>query len=414
MSVHQILTYGRKSFRLAFPNMIWWWSTLIVTALLSLPLIIFGFQVKPESNDQLYYLLSAQAETLGSLFVLAFTFTLVAAQINSRYSHTILHRVIGPWALWYAIPFVVGILLPLFLLGGEFYLWSTTVSLIIASYCVLSLLPYAVAVRMLLSISDTLADMKSQLYNVERNEAVDVIRGLGNVSLGALNLKDYETFELGVNQLVDGASTSSNLEQANLLVVQEIRRLILRTVDEPFASLALGDAMFKLSIELPMTDHSEADGEMLTEVVEAFEVVNIAYFRQLHISIPLMKNYADVAVERGDQTVVSRLLSVLRVIGDRLISEPASVVATPQDVVGTMGQILQRVMNDGGSLEDSAGLVRAGILQIELLGNRGVDTNISEVRESAIDQLHRVRDNTSVVGARVKSTAIASLKLLDG
>ena len=220
--IHQALW---RSFRLAFPNIVWFYACIIAIAILHLLLLLSGFRHTPGMRDSLYYLLSAQAETLGSLFVLAFTFTLVAAQITSRYTHIMVHRVIGSWALWYAVPFVVGILLPLFLLQGYFYLWSTEVSLLVASYCVLSLLPFAVAVRRLLSISATISDMKQELSTTDEPETANVIRRLGNIAIGALNVKDYETFELGVRELMEGASAGLDLSKNKLLIVKEIAQI---------------------------------------------------------------------------------------------------------------------------------------------------------------------------------------------
>ena len=88
-----------------------------------------GFPSFPPVDDgALQAVLTAIPATLGTLFVLAFTFTLVTAQIASNYSHILFRRVLGPWVLWYAVPFGIGILLPLYLLNGHFYLWAVEVS----------------------------------------------------------------------------------------------------------------------------------------------------------------------------------------------------------------------------------------------------------------------------------------------
>ena len=339
MKVRQLTLPLKRSFRLAFPTVYWFSTSLIATAVLYLVLLSSGFQMMPSMKDPLYYLLSAQAETLGSLFVLAFTFTLVAAQIASRYSHIILNRVIGPWALWYAVPFGTGILLPLFLLRGEFYLWSAQVSLLLASYCVFSLLPFAVAVRRLLSISETMSDMKNELHAAEEIGAGDLIGRLGNISLGALNLKDYETFELGVRELQECASISCDSGDSRYLVVKEMRRLIMRTVDDQFASETLGDAIFESGVESIFVDPSDSAAEILNEVAEALKSVDITSLRQVDRKIMLIGNCAGVAIDRGERSVVSRLLLILHVIGDRLISEMPSEVDAPQRVVGTLGDI---------------------------------------------------------------------------
>ena len=363
-------------------------------------------------RDPLYYLLSAQAETLGSLFVLAFTFTLVAAQITARYTYIMIHRVMGSWALWYAVPFVVGILLPLFLLQGQFYLWSAEMSLLIGSYCVLSLMPFAVAVRRLLSISATISDMGRELSTTDEPGTVDVIGKLGNIALGALNVKDYETFELGVRELMDGASTGPDPGNARFIIVREMRRLIMRTVDEQFASETLADAILELGVKQSMNTPSAFDEEILSEVAEAYRGLSIACLRSFDEEIMVIEEYVAVAIYRGERRVVSRLQSVLYVIGERVVSELPFEDEPPQQVISALGDVVQRVLSGPGVLSDDVGLARSGILAIEYLGARGRSSGREDVRDWAIQQLRRVIDNTSEAGRQVDGNARASIAVL--
>ena len=404
----------RRSFRLAFPNAHWLTICLIATAALSPVLLLSGFRTMPDMKEPLYYLLSAQAETLGSLFVLAFTFTLVAAQITSRYSHIMLNRVIGSWALWYAIPFGVSILLPLFLLRGAFYLWSAQASLLLASYCVFSLLPFVAAVRRLLSISEAMSDMKKELSTADVRRTSDLVKRLGNISLGALNLNDYETFELGVRELLDGASTDLASGKPRLLVVKEMRRLIMRTPDEQFASESLGDAIFELGVSQPLQTPSGTDEEVLNEVVEAYKVINISGLRQLERKIQVIVRYAEVAIDGGDRLAVNRLQSLTYVMGERVISKVSSEDQLAQQIIATLGNIIQRVMNEGGLLSDQAGVVRSGILAIEYLGTKGLSLNRDDVKDWALRQLQRITEEPSGIGREVEGNARASMAVLRG
>ena len=291
MKLSQISKQVRRSFGVAFPNLYWFAASLAFPAALAPVLLLWGFQTLPDSRDPLYYLLSAQAETLGSLFVLAFTVTLVAAQIASRYSQILLHQLIGAWALWYAIPFGAGILLPLFLLRGEFYLWAAHLSLLVASYCIFTLLPFAAAVRRLLSISGTLSTIRHELATSDTEaEASALTRKLGNIAIGALNLRDYETFELGVRELSAEASEGLDSTQSRLLVVREMRRLIMRTGDEQFASGELGAAIFELCIKQSLNAPSVTDEDVLIEVAEVYKSVNIACLRRLDGNFSLIPN----------------------------------------------------------------------------------------------------------------------------
>ena len=414
MTLRKLSQPLRRSFRLAFPNVLWLTIGLGATAALSLVLLGSGYRTMPDMKEPLYYLLSAQAETLGSLFVLAFTFTLVTAQITSRYSHIMLNRVISSWALWYAIPFGVSILLPLFLLRSEFYLWSAQASLLLASYCVFSLLPFVVAVRGLLSISETMSDMKNEISIADVRRTADLVRRLGNISLGALNLKDYETFELGVNELLDGASTGVAAVRLRLLVVMEMRRLIIRTLDEQFASETLGNAIFRLGVSQPIDAPSDTDAEMLNEVVESYKVINISGLRHLEPKIQVIVKYAKVAIDRGDRLTVNRLQSLTHVMGERVISKASLEEELAQQIIATLGNIIQCVMNEGGLLSDQAGVVRSGILAIEYLGTKGLSLNRDDIRDWAVQQLQHITEHSSEVGRQVEGNARASMVVLGG
>ena len=158
-----------------------------------------GFPSFPPVDDgSLQAVLAAMPATLGTLFVLAFTFTLVTAQIASNYSHILFRRVLGPWVLWYAVPFGIGILLPLYLLNGHFYLWAAEVSLVISTFCVVSLLPFGIAVKALVSVRSALAEHAEQITTSETTEeARGFCKDLSDLSVGALTLRDFATFEPG-------------------------------------------------------------------------------------------------------------------------------------------------------------------------------------------------------------------------
>ena len=254
--------------------------------------------------------------------------------------------------------------------------------------------------------------MKNELHAAEEIGAGDLIGRLGNISLGALNLKDYETFELGVRELQECASISCDSGDSRYLVVKEMRRLIMRTVDDQFASETLGDAIFESGVESIFVDPSDSAAEILNEVAEALKSVDITSLRQVDRKIMLIGNCAGVAIDRGERSVVSRLLLILHVIGDRLISEMPSEVDAPQRVVGTLGDIMLRVMDEGRLLRDPASLVRSGILRVEDLGTKGLSSNMEDVREWAVRQLRRVADHTSEVAKQVEGNARASMAVL--
>ena len=202
MSVAIWRTALQKSFKTAYPNALWAWSSLLATLTLAPIVICFGFQRVPEKPDPLYFLLGAQAETLGTIFVLAFTFSVVVAQVATRYHRVLFDRILGGWAMWYAVPFGIGIILPLFLLHGPFFLWSTRISLLIGAYCIFSLIPFTAAVRKLLTISAALDEKHHEvLAATSQVETERSINDLSGITVGALFVNDFNAFEIGVEKL---------------------------------------------------------------------------------------------------------------------------------------------------------------------------------------------------------------------
>ena len=350
-------------------------------------------------------MLSAQAETLGSLVVLAFSFTLVAAQIASRYSHVMLPRVIGGWALWYAIPYGVGILLPLFLLRGDFFLWSAHLSLILATYCVLSLVPYAAAVRRLLSIPEAMTGMAREVATTDDATAARLITSLGHIALGALNLKDYETFAQGIRELLSCAKIRDDVN-ARMLVAAELRGLVVRTADEPFASEALCKAIFGLGIESGIEERSISDEKVLNEVAESYRSANSTCFRDYTQEVALIEEYARIAVERGDSRVVRTLQRILYVVGERVVQEAPFEGALAQQVVAALGNTALRVLDARERFSDHVSLVKSVILAVEYLGTRGSTAQRDEVREWAVRQLARLVDHPADVGNQFKAAHV--------
>ena len=209
----------------------------------------------------------------------------------------------------------------------------------------------------------------------------DLVGRLGNISLGALNLGDYETFELGVAELRDGASSGISSGKTRLLIVKEMRRLAIRTLDEQFASEAIGEAMFQLGVIEPLDSPSDTDGEVLNEVIEAYRVINMSALRHTESKVRAIARYAEVAISRGDRLIVIRLQSLAHVIGERVIANAPLTDELAQQIIGTLGNIVQRVMNEGRLLRDQAGVVRSGLLAIEYLGTKGLSLNRNDVRE---------------------------------
>src|SRR3972149_7855492 len=153
--------WQKSQLRSAFP---WpWWMALPIYLVFALPLVWFlGFPSLPESLDPLYYLLSAQAQTLGAILALVFTLTLVAAQLATKYTQRVLNQVMGLWAFYYLVFYLFGVAVPLFLLNGRFTIWGVRISLLLGGFCLALLVPYFFALRRKLSPAATIQGLRAE------------------------------------------------------------------------------------------------------------------------------------------------------------------------------------------------------------------------------------------------------------
>ena len=382
-----------RSFRIAYPHPLWLGLNLLVVGLLAPALWLFGFPANPPAQpDALYFLLGSLPATLGTVFVLAFTFTFVAAQIASNYSRNLFNRILDIWALWYAIPFAFGILLPLYLLDGHFYLWAVQVSLLLGTFCVVSLLPFAAAVRGLLSISETIVDKNRRLLATKSDsEAQVLITDLGNISVGALALRDFETFELGIQQLTASAIMSKKAS-IQLQIAEELRRMIVRNVDERFASEVLLSAMIEVGLEgiddvTPLTKT-----KVLDLVVDAYRTVNINALWNQTEEIRVSGRLAKAGVAECQPEIVQKYVTLLYILGERAISEVSVESESAHSAIAALGDILEAVIDSALAATDYDKLVRSIVMRIEYLGTKAMEFNKGDLKDSAQVQLQRVSD----------------------
>ena len=382
-----------RSYRIAYPHPLWLGLNLLLVGLLAPVLWFFGFPGNPPTqSDPLYFLLGSLPATLGTVFVLAFTFTFVAAQIASNYSRILFNRILDIWALWYAVPFAVGILLPLYLLNGHFYLWAVQVSLLVGTFCVVSLLSFAAAVRGLLSISEAIAEKNRRLLAATSdNEAQILITDLGNISIGALALRDFETFELGIQQLAASAKTSE-IPTVQLQIAEELRRMILRNVDERFASEVLLDAMIEIGLEGMVNVTPLTKAKVLDLVVDAYRSVNINALWDQSGEIKVIGRLAKSGVTECQPAIVQKYLTSLYIVGERAISEFSVESESARSAIAALGDILETVINSSLAATDYDQLVRSVVMRIEYLGTKARQFNKGDLKDSAQVQLQRVSD----------------------
>ena len=310
---------------------------------------------------------------------MAFTFTLVTAQIASNYSHILFRRILGLWVLWYAVPFTTGILLPLFLLNGHFFLWAVQACLFMGSYCVLSLLPFAVAVRELLSVEAAVEDMAQRLSDAESDSQVrDLARNIGDISDSALTFRDFTTFEYGVRKLVI-CSERTTATDSRLLIAQEIRRMTWRNRDDPFAAEILLDAMVCVGFG---DDAKDDIIPILDEILAAYRSVNITVLGNQEGAIQRIAEYA-----QQHQPSVSKCQAILYVIGERAISEFPVDSGPANLVIQALGRLIQQHLRSLELISSTERDLNSALIRIENLGRRAKVHNKMDLVYLAIQQL---------------------------
>jgi len=372
-----------RSFSTAYPHP--WLLAPVVVVVIPLGAVAWlrGFpSFPPVKYDALYALLTGIPATLGTLFVLAFTFTFVTAQIASNYSHILFPRVLGRWILWYAIPFGIGILLPRFLLNGHFYLWAVQASLVIGAFCVVSLLPFGIAVRALVSVEGALVEQAEQIaMAATADEARGFCRALGDLSVRALTLRDFATFEFGVAQLV-GCLGKTKGSVTRLPVVQEIRRMILRNPGDQFAAEILTNAIVLAGLGEEDEKHIHEDPTILDEVLGAYRSVHVSVFWNQTESVGRITELA-----REQPLARSQCLAILHVIGERSISEIPVEPGSASAVIRAFGEVLSQQVRSHGRTNGDEGVLLSALRRIERLGERAQLHDKNDLASLAIQQV---------------------------
>ena len=403
----------RSSFLVAYPVPLWFYLVVLAIVVASPIVVLVGFRDMPNPRDPLYYLLGAQAETLGTIFVLAFTFSVVAAQVASRYSRILFRRILGGWALWYALPFAGGIIVPLFLLHGTFFLWSTQISLLIATYCLVSLLPFTLALRRLLSITESITDIKKEITTARSiHDAERLIGELSKIAVGAMHLNDYEVFVAGVQEL----SSVSNDHLSNCVlqpkVGNEILRMLRRNAEDQFASEVLLEAMRRIVLQRVQNNNTETLVQMMDQLVAAYKVVNVGNLRVHSDEVRSIEKFAREAIVGGHVDVVRRCQAILYTIGERSIGEISGSSDTPREAIEVIGEIILLEVASNLAPSQQESLINQAIVQIEALGTKAMGVGKRAISGWAGAQLRRLIRDSSPSGQRMRSRAEASLFIL--
>ena len=143
----------------------WWILCIIIT----LAVFVILYYVHPNTDqDNARYILSAIAQSLAAILALVFTITLVVSQMTRRY--TAMDKIIfRRETISLMIIFGIGIIAPLLVLRISFWGWGVILSIVIASFCVFSLIPFLKGINDVLKYDIGIANLNEEIM-----EAIDL------------------------------------------------------------------------------------------------------------------------------------------------------------------------------------------------------------------------------------------------
>jgi hypothetical protein len=159
---------------------------------------LWGMHVE---ESQVTHLLAATAEAMAAILALVFTITLVVSELTAAYSHRLIQRLLTPFTVIYMMLFIVATVVPLVLIAhGQG--WGIKVALTLAALCLALLLPFFRYFLYRITPSALLNDLSSAARKkLLAGEEAGEMEALDNMSVSALEFKDYDTFESALTRL---------------------------------------------------------------------------------------------------------------------------------------------------------------------------------------------------------------------
>ena len=192
-----------RRFRYKLVKYKYWIYCLILTLIV---LSILYYAPLNECPENARYILSAISQGLAAILALVFTITLVVAQMTRRY--TAMDKIIfRRETKFLMIFFGIGIVAPLLVLEFGFWEWGVHSSIVIASFCVFSLLPFLMCVNRVLKYEIGFVNLYGETLDaIKLNNEANVVKGiidLESICKGAIKeSRGYTTFEI-INFLSD-------------------------------------------------------------------------------------------------------------------------------------------------------------------------------------------------------------------
>ena len=207
---------------------------VIICLLSSLSISIVTYKNPTYEPNNILYFLSSISQGLAAIFTLLFTITIFAVQMTKTY--TSIDEIFDKWTLFLMLLFVVGITLPLIqLVVNHNYLpfdrienLSLAVDLFLASFCILSIIPYSIKINKTMLYKSGLSNLSNNISEAISldNKAVVSIKVNELIKLCNISLDDRqwdETYSI-INELknIPEKISGSEWTELNLSIIKEL------------------------------------------------------------------------------------------------------------------------------------------------------------------------------------------------
>ncbi len=326
------------------------------------------------SVNPLRTLLGALATGLITAQALVFTISLVAAQLNARYTHRMVSRIFT-WPTGIFMGLFIGssiysmvvlaalssqsssFIIPL--PGGLPALHPVTLALALAGTCLVLLVPYLWSFKQRLDPERMAGDEgRRAIAHLHKNQDGEPpgIAALDNIVMSAYGYRDYDTFARSMDQLSRVGLEAWRLGRATLgeSIFRRLAQIGVSTVDDPRAPFQVIDSL-------------DSVGTILAE-----DGVQDAA-RQAAVAI---SGVGEVAVEKAQVAVVRRVAAVLSALGERAAER--DLLSTAEETAYSLGYLGGLASRRG--LEDSTRQIAAFLRRV---GSRAAEAKLDLVTRQA-------------------------------
>ncbi len=358
--------------------------TYVAIALLAFYILLFLFLELPfnladtRSVDPMRTLLGGLATGLITAQALVFTISLVAAQLNARYTHRIVSRVFTwPTGLYMGL-FISSSVYSLVVLaalssrsadfsihlpGGLKPIHPVAIALALAGTCLVLLVPYLWSFKQRLDPERMALDEgRRARWRLHRGAEVEPgeVAALDNIVMSAFGYKDYDTFGRGLEELAGVGLEAWRLCPPPMgeAILHRIVHIGVSTIDDPRAPFKVIDVLVRTGTILADQGMQEAA-------------------RQAAVSV---SEIGEVAADRGQVAVTHEVAFSLSALGSR--SAEQGLVSVAEEVAYSLGCLGEKTSRRG--LEDSTRQVAASLRQV---GRHATENQLDLATRQAIVSL---------------------------